>query len=292
MKKSSFQFATLIILLSIFTVAVQFTVWYFFQASLLSFGIGLLISLMFSHIFLRQSLTYESCFSYTLLNVLICSIVILLSFLGEHTSYLTFQSELLYIPALHLFVPFFYAILQNLFDKGHRYNGFHSFFRSTSITFLIFYAATFVFLSFITNKAALLIFTDIKSINFIPFFTLATLIEAYIDKKAELTDIGTYLVHTSCIFIPYGFYAVLLLRKSSRFIRCLALLFLPVLTEILQRIFLVGKADIDDILFGLLGGFLGGILYHLLNTAYNYVADEDFLSRRNQYSFYRNNLHY
>ena len=292
MKKSSFQFATLIILLSIFTVAVQFTAWYFFKASLLSFGIGLLISLMFTHIFLRQSLTYESCFSYTLLNVLICSIVILLSFLGESTSFLTFQRELLYIPALHLFVPFFYAILQNLFDKGHRYNGFYSFFRSTSITFLIFYTAAFVFLSFVTNKAAVLFFTDIKSINFIPFYTLATLIEEYIDKKAGLTDIGAYLVRTSCLFIPYGFYAVLLFRKNSRFIRCLVLLFLPVFTEILQRILLVGKADIDDILFGLLGGFLGAILYHLLNTAYNYVADEDFLSRRKQYSFYRSTLHF
>lgn len=293
MKKSSFQFATLIILLSILTVAVQFTAWYFFQASWLTFGIGIVVSLIFSHIFLVQSLTFESCFSYTLLNVLICGIIILLSFLGEGASFLTYKPQLLYLPVLHWLVPYVYAILFNLFDKSQRYNGFYSFFRSTSITFLIFYAAIFVLLSFTNNKTAVSYHLNYTSFNFVPFYTLATLIEDYITKKAGFTDIISYLVRTTCLFIPYGFYAILLFRRNSRLVRFLVLLFLPVFTELVQRVFLLGKGDIDDILFGLLGGFLGGILYHLLNTVYNSVADEDFLSRRNnRYSFSRNTLHF
>ncbi len=292
MQKSSIHITTLTILLSILTVIIQFSSYYFFDASFVTYGLTTLVVLLFTHILLEQFLSYESCFSYTLLNIFICFIIIVLSSFGGEVSILPYKDNLLLFVILNWTIPTLYCIIRCLLDRGPKYSHFNSFFRNVSIIFVLFYVGVLVFKLFIQSESNILYYTDFKSINLIPFLTLATLIEDYIDGYVSLNSIITYLVQNILLFAPYGFYSILMLRHHRRLTRAFALLFLPLLIEVLQRVFLLGKGDIDDIILAMIGGTLGSFVYHLLNSIFYSVTDEDFLFERSPYSFYRNSLHF
>jgi glycopeptide antibiotics resistance protein len=135
------------------------------------------------------------------------------------------------------------------------------------------------------NEDFVLYYDDLKSLNFVPFLTIATLIEDYLYKYISFGTIMSYLLQEIFLFLPYGFYVILLLHNFSRIVRFFALLLLPVIIELVQKIFLLGKPDIDDIILGLIGGLIGGLCYHLLNRIFLYFTDENFLFERNRYSF-------
>jgi glycopeptide antibiotics resistance protein len=292
MKRNSVQITTLTILLSILTVIAQFSIYYFLGSSFLTFSLAALIILMPTHIFLEKSLNHESCFSYSLLNTFLCFIIILLSYLGGSDFFLTFQPFLLIFIVINLEVPILYCMFRCLFDRGAKYSHFNIFYRNISIVFLVIYMSVLIFLCFIPNEITVLYLNDINSINFIPFLTLATLIEDFLYGNSSFGNIITYFMQTTFLFIPYGFYTILLLKHSSRLIRFIALLFLPILIEIIQIVFQLGQGDINDIIFALIGGLLGAICYHLLNSIFHVITDEDFLYERSRYSFYRNSLHF
>lgn len=284
--------ATLIILLSIVTIIAQFSTYYFFGSTLITFAFSALISLLCTHIFLEKSLSYEPCFSYSLLNVFICFIIILLSYFGSDTSILPYQHYLLLFILLNWLVPTLYCMIRCLFDRGPKYSHFNSFYRNISIVFLIIYVGVLINLFFLQNGSKILYFNDFRSINFVPFLTLATLIEDYLGGYVSLSNIVAYLSQSILLFVPYGFYSVLLLKYHSRLTRFITFLLFPLFIEVIQRVFLLGKCDIDDIIFALFGCILGGLCYHLLNRIFLSATDEDFLYERSPYSFYRNSFHF
>ncbi len=290
MKRSSI--ATQIILFSLLTVLVQFSAYFFLGSTLLVYGIAALLALLFSHVFLEQTLSYESCFNYSLLNIFLCVIIILLSFFGNSDYFVIYDSYLLLFIALNWFIPTLYCIIRNLMDRNPKYMDFNVFYHNISVLFIFFYVAFLIFTLFFQNKASVLYYTDFRSINFVPFLTLATLIEDYLSGYTALKTIILYLVQGIIPFMPYGFYATLLLRYQSRLFRFIVLLILPVLVEILQRVFLLGMVDIDDVFLAVTGGFIGAICYHILNSVYRFVTDEDFLFERTHYSFPHNSLHF
>ena len=292
MKRGSINNATLIILFSIAAVLVQFTAYYLLDSNYLRFGIAAIICLLFCHIILEQTLNYEFCFSYSLLNIFLCTIIILLSFVGSKETILTYHPVLFLFIAIDWLIPLLYSMIRNLADSSLKYSDFNVFYRNTSIVFIIFYLAILIVFLFLRNNSFVSYFTDISSINYIPFLSLATLIEHHISGYFTMAELLKYLALCIALFIPYGFYSTLMFRYQSRILRFLALLFLPLIIEILQLVFLLGKCDIDDVLLGLLGGFIGAILYHIVNTVYRTITDEDFLYTRTRYSFYGSSIHF
>ncbi|MGB8455119.1 MAG: VanZ family protein [Anaerocolumna sp.] len=292
MHRSSINIATLIILFSFLTVLFQFGAYYFLDPVFIVYGIAALFSLIFSHVFLEQTLSYESCFSYTLLNIFLCTIILLLSYFGGNNSLITYHPDLTIFIILNWIIPVLYCVIRNLSDQSLKYNDFNKFYRNINIIFIIFYIGILITLLFFKNKSFVEHYTDFNASNMIPFLTLATLIEDYITGYIASDIIIKYLVQGIVLFIPYGFYAILFLRYQSRLLRLLGLLVLPVLVEILQTIFKLGKTDIDDILLGLLGGFIGAILYHTVNRIYRTFTDEDFLYDRHRSSFINSSLHF
>ncbi len=292
MQRSSISNATFIILFSILTVLAQFGVYYFSGTVILNFCIAALVCLLFSHIFLEQTLSYDSCFSYSLLNIFICTVIIMLSYFSNKDSLLPFKPELILFVILNWCIPLLYCIIRNLTDRSSKYSDFKAFYRNINLVFILFYIFLLVILLFLNNIGFVRTYTGAKTANFIPFLTIATLIEDYLNGYIKFGVALPYFLQGILLFLPYGFYAILLLRYKGRLIRLLALLVLPALVELLQQIFHLGRVDVDDIILGLLGGFIGALLYHTLNRIYRIFTDEDFLYERHYYSFSSNSLHF
>ncbi|MDF2474183.1 MAG: putative rane protein [Anaerocolumna sp.] len=291
MRHSSSQSATLIIVLGIITMVLQLTSYYLLDSVLLIVGTTILLNLLCSHILLEKSLNFESCFSYSLFNIFLSIIIILVSFLAN-TSVFAFEQLLLLFVAFNWLVPTLYCMLRSLFNKSDKYDNFNTFFRNQSIVFLLIYAAVLVYVLFLHNAEYIIYATDMDSINVIPFLTLAILIEDFIVGSASLTDIFHYVINSFILFLPFGFYTMLTMRRKSRFARLSVILLFPLSIEAIQLLLSLGKGDIDDILFGIIGSLMGALGYFILNEIFLTFTDEEFLYKRPSYSFYKNTLHY
>lgn len=292
MHRSSISNATLIILFSMLTILIQFGVYYFTGAVILTSIIAVLVCLLCCHILLEQTLSYDTCFSYSLLNIFISTLMISLSYFSETGFLLPFKPELALFVIVNWSVPLLYCIIRSLTDHSSKYSDFKIFYRNINIVFVLFYLFLMVILLFLNNMEFVQTYARDTRINFTPFITIATAIEDYFNEYLKFGVILKYLLQGTLIFLPYGFYITLLLRYRGRIIRLVSFLILPVLVELLQLIFVMGKVDIDDIILGLLGGFMGAFLYHIINRIYLAFTEEDFLYERRSYSFGNHSLYF
>jgi glycopeptide antibiotics resistance protein len=83
-----------------------------------------------------------------------------------------------------------------------------------------------------------------------------------------------------------------LLRKHGKPIRLAALLVLPILIEIFQYIIIPVRFDIDDIIYALIGGILGSLLFGLCNLIVRAITGRDFLSKDSGYSYSGSRIHF
>ena len=66
------------------------------------------------------------------------------------------------------------------------------------------------------------------------------------------------------IFIPMGVYLPLLIRRKSIFVNTVCVALISAVVEVLQYIFAVGSADIDDVILNTVGGLIGVSLFRVL----------------------------
>lgn len=291
MQKSTSYTTTAVILFSILTLVLEFTAYYFLKVSVLTSIITVLTGLLFCHAILTLSLHYETCFSYQLLHVLMWGIILLLLYVGNDSELISYSAWLFLFPIIHWTCCSIYCILRNLWDEGGRYTNFKGYFRNSSILFLVVYAVFLIFWLFLSNRDSRYN-TELSSFNLVPFLTLAGYITDLIDKNITLSQIVFYLADRVLIYLPYGFFIILLAKRNSRFIRFLILLLFPAAIEIVQGIFNLGRSDLEDMLYGLLGGFLGALLYHLLNRTYRNVKGMDFLETSRRFYSNRSSIHF
>lgn len=290
MQRNSVHLTTIIILLSILSLSIQFITYYFFGGTLITFSLTSIIILLFSHILLEQFLSYENCFSYLLLNLFMSFIVIIFAYYGGEDFVLSYQPDLFIFIVLNWIIPVIYCIFRNLFDRGPKFMYFIQFYRNTSIIFLIFYTGLLITLLFTNNNTDNV--SGMISFQFIPFVTIATVIENYIIGQIALDALISIFIISILLFVPYGYYCALLLRYFGRLTRIVALLILPILVEVLQSVLRFSKGEVDDIILAFIGALLGVLCYNILNSIFQSVADEDFLSDRSSHSYYRSNLHF
>ncbi|SHO47822.1 VanZ family protein [Anaerocolumna xylanovorans] len=291
MQKSTSYTTTAVILFSILTIVLEFTAYYFLKVSLLAFIITALLALLFCHTVLVLGLHFEACFSYQLLHLLMWGIILFLLYVGNDSDIITYSARLFLFPVIHWICCIIYCTLRNLWDEGSRYTNFKKYFRNSSILFLLLYTVFLVLWLFLHN-------TDysynkeLSSLNLVPFFTLAGFITDFMDKNRTLSQIFFYLADRVLVYLPYGFFIILLMKRSSRLVRFLLLLLFPLVIEGLQALLSFGRCDIEDILYGLLGGFIGALLYHLLNRTFRNVKGMDFLETSRRFYSNRSSLHF
>lgn len=292
MRKTSMHITTFVILISILTTLAQFCLYYFADFYSIIFGTSTIVILLFTHILFVKFKGYDSCFSYLLLNTFLWSIIIILSYFGGKDAFLIYQWNLIYFIVLNWGITVLYCLLRSLLDRSSRYTNFNAFFRNCSILFLIYYTGTLIYAFYLSDNIIGYGNNISGTINIIPFISMATIITDYINKAVTLDFTILYFIKGILLFVPYGFYVVLLLRHKNRLLRGAALLILPVILEIVQMFLLNGKPDVDDILLAWIGGFLGGLFYHLINVIFNALTDHDFLAKQYRGFYSNRNLHF
>lgn len=295
LRRSYIHISSLIVILSIITILVEFSSYYFFESMYPVLGISGLVSILCCHILLQQSTTYESCFIYTLLTVFISlTITILTYFSADHTSFICYSSLMNGIVALNWLIPSVHCFIRYMTGYGVRINQYNSFYRNNSILFLFFYLAIIAYGSFVEDAFPKIyravIWAD--TVNYTPFLALARLIEDYLYGIIEMRDILVYLGSRILIFVPYGYYITLLTRKHSRLLKHLLFLLFPILIEFLQYFFFIARCDIDDIIYGFLGGLLGSILFYLTNQIFRTISGKRFLEKESIYGSSNRYLHF
>lgn len=96
-----------------------------------------------------------------------------------------------------------------------------------------------------------------RSINLIPFAG-----SAIINGRVDLSEILQNVI----IFIPFGGLLGITDKKSSLVMKCMYILGVTVIIELLQYVFCLGATDITDVVTNFTGGFLGLLIYKILKS--------------------------
>lgn len=99
----------------------------------------------------------------------------------------------------------------------------------------------------------------VRSFNLIPFRTIGS----YLGDGLSMVTVRNVLGNVA-VFIPYGVYLQVMLKKKSFGKNLLTVFLTSVSIELLQFAFGVGAADIDDVLLNVCGGAIGIAGYRLL----------------------------
>lgn len=289
-RRSNMHSTTLLILLSMITIVLQFSIYYFSATTYIILGVSGLILFLCCHILLEYSASYEVCFHYSLLNLFISSIIILLSYLGNGQSFLPYSGAMSGIAVLNWLIPSLHCFLRYMLDYGTKVDDYLSFYRYHSILFGICYLGTIFFAAFSSFFSWAYPYPA-PEVNFIPFNIISALIEDYLYGMISLPEIIRYLTFRILPLLPYGFYIILIFRRTNRLWRLAALLFLPLLIEVLQLFIIPSRCDVDDVLYGLIGGLLGSLFFYLVNILFRSFTGKDF-PEKDTVSIYNNNLHF
>lgn len=290
------KLTTIIILISILTVFLQFGVFYLLNSPLAAFLLSSLAVLIFTHIFLELSLGYNACFLYSILliifSALICGVLYIIpnntSFI-EHFIILEDTLFLLHysyygVLFLNWLLPMLYCIFRNLSDRGPRYVHFKQYFVNSSITFLLFYIASFIYQVFF-NKFTLVTMNnpgDMKTL--IPFIPLSSYVEAAFYQSLPISPFVFFVVISLLLYIPFGFYTRLFMKNSSAWMRILLYITFPCTIELVRFLLNIHPFVTDNVVLGILGCLTGSCLFNILNTIYIQVKDEEFLYERSPFT--------
>ena len=91
-----------------------------------------------------------------------------------------------------------------------------------------------------------------QSVNLIPFHSIGAYL--FSDDMVSRAFALSNLLGNIAIFIPIGVYLPLLIRRKSIFVNTVCVALISAVVEVLQYIFAVGSADIDDVILNTVGG--------------------------------------
>lgn len=291
-RRSGIQTSTLIIILSMITILLQFLFYYLFDIALVIWGIACLASLLCCHLLLEQTTTYEACFDFSLLTLFISLIIIFITYMGDVQHFLPFSSAMLGIAIINWLIPMVYCFVRNMLDYGTRNEDFSLFYRNSNIIFLTIYISVMMFGVFSKDAFPFAYGVQLNRANFVPFELISIQIEDYLYDLIPLSDIILYLLFRILSFIPYGFYVSLLLRRQGRLLRFFAFLLLPFLIELLQYFMIPQRCDIDDLIYALIGGLIGAFLFFLQNVIHRTITGRNFLWDGGEHRFSNSSLHF
>ena len=94
------------------------------------------------------------------------------------------------------------------------------------------------------------------------------------------------LLKLVCLGIPFGYLCRVALRKLNFVFRIIIYILFPAALEAAQYMTGLGRGDIDDCVFSLIGIFIGVVLFHIMNGAFQTIATRDFMISRAQQKKY------
>ncbi len=179
-------------------------------------------------------------------------------------------------------IPMIFAIVFALRKHDAERTGFIGFFKAQTGMLGFLYAAFMIFWLFRYNVINL---TEGDVSQFIPFATLSGYIEALIIKNISFRVFVLYLLYGGGIFVPFGFLISAVMGKAHIAFRLVAVLLFPALTECVQLWSGKNIFDIDDIILGFVGGSIGLLVFHILDTVFSDVCGRGCTGNVKRYSF-------
>ncbi len=291
-RRTNIQVSSLIILLSIITILVQYGAYYFFAAFYVIWGVAILISVISCILLTEQTSTFEACFNYSALALFVSLVVLVMSYFNETQSFLPYTGSMLGIAVINWLIPNWFCFFRNMLDYGTRFDDYPVFYRNHCVLFFVFYLGAILYTAFAPDAVPFAYEGSLTIPNFIPFEAITILIEDYLYGATTLGSLLTYLLFRILVFMPYGYQVSLSLRRKNRLWRLLAILTLPVLLELAQYVLIPERFDIDDIIYALLSGILGSMGYHLGNMIFRAFTGRDFLTDGNDRHYAHSSIHF
>ncbi len=282
MQTRMIRISSVSILAGIFAAILQTCLLYFLEDTWITLPVIALADLVISQYLLENSFSYHYCFRFLFVAELLTLAIGVPAYFGLYGTLLPFSVYMLWLAALHFAVPFLFCMLRYLTDFGPRFMNYNLFFLESSLLLWAAVLAGF-FYCYVYQQPAL---TKTEQINLVPFYSLAALIEAYIQTDASIKPTVLYLLQYAAFFIPAGFYLHLLLGKRLLLLRLFSFLLVPALIELAQYFLLPSMCDIDDLVPAFLGCIIGSLLFTMLNALCQSLHETDFLQKQNRKPLY------
>ncbi len=290
-RRTNLQVSSLINLFGAITILIQFSSYYLSESAYLIWGISSLIVVISCHVILEQTVSYEACFHFSLFTLFISLIILVLSYFGRIHTFMPYSYIMLGIVIVNWLIPCVYCFIRHMFDYSTKIEDYPSFYLKISGIFLFFYVGLLIYAMFITNTFAWA-HPQSTTYNLLPFNVISAQIEDYLYGYLPLSTLLSYVLSRILIFLPYGFYLTLLLRKQKRLLRVLGLFLLPFIIEVVQFIIIPFYCDIDDLIYAFIGGLLGSFVFYLTNIIFRAISGKDYLIKDNAHRFSNSKLHF
>lgn len=280
MNKRSVNISSLVILLALLSFIFEVCLYYFIPQHAIAIIAAAVLSLGLTHFFLESSLNYDYCFLHASFMTIASTAFTIVVYLLQPNTWITYDYSLIFLIITNWFIPFAYCFIRDFLDRGPRFSEYLFFFYGMSVLFLIVYAIALIKLLFVTPLLPPYDMMKFGAHNFIPFMATGNYLENALSQNADIGKMISYILQLIVLGIPAGFYAKVFFRKFPIYIRIAIYMLVPFFLELLQYITGIGRADIDDYTFYLIGSIIGIGIYHLVYSISYEVHKRDFLEDR------------
>ena len=292
MNRLSVRLTTIIDIISLLTLGLEFFLIYYCANNTLALIIISFILILCTSMFIQTSKSFDSGFLYSFILVLFSSCIIGFIYMKGENFSLDYSQKLPMIILLNWLMPMLCSIFYNLQDSREQYEHFNSFFKKSTTQFIIYYIG-FLALLIVIKPITLPTISDTmnKTINetsnrnIIPFYRIACYIEDSIYNNTDIIPLIQYIFVSLLVTVPYGFYITLLFKNKGHILRLFLLFLLPIVMEVCKQFISHEVADVEHVLLGVLGGLVGALFFFLLNSLYNRLKRHDFLEGRNHFNW-------
>lgn len=103
---------------------------------------------------------------------------------------------------------------------------------------------------------------SMRSVNLIPFRTIMGNVMVDDGIRTKVVDMAVWA--NVLMFIPAGIYTMQISKNTSIVVNLFKVTTISILIELIQYVFAIGAADIDDVILNSLGGLIGIAFYSIL----------------------------
>lgn len=280
MNKRSVSISSLIILLSLLSFIFEVCLYYFIKEHFVTVLAAIAISLALTHYFLEKTMDYDSCFLQSAF-VTICSAgFVVVIYLLQPNPWMEYDYWALVMVLVNWLVPFIYCFLRDFCDHGPRFGGYLFFFYGMSAVFGVIYVLMLVKQQFLTPLVPPYDVMEFGAHNFVPFMATGHYFESALNSGKNIFSMILYIIEMVAFGIPYGFYARAFTREFPLLLRLLIYLCGPFFIEVIQAVSGIGRGDIDDFAFGVVGLIIGVIIFRIVDHVSQYANKRDYLEDR------------
>lgn len=260
-----------VVLLGLLVSALQYVLFYATESSWTGFllaGAVILLGAIAVHMITGEM---EEIFSYLLIPCL-CSGGIGLLIPQLEGSILPKSSAMLIACVLSWLLPVLYACLFTWTEGGPALIRFSGFYKKAVIFFYVVYFGFLIYWTMIHSRIP----KNEITMQLIPFATFAAYLDGILSDAVPVERLLHFLAERVVLFLPYGFFVAMAGRKLHSLLRLGLVLFLPIVTEVLQYLFSLNSLDMDDMIFAFLGGMIGIVGFVLFNAVFQKTTGKNF----------------